>query len=344
MADKNQQWDELDYSDENQEGYEDSGEYEEEQESSEFDGSEEDYEDDGSEEYEEGSEEYEDDGEYEEEDEEPSKKKKGGGISKAVIAVLLLLLLGGGGYFVAQSMSANKGNVNSSDIAAVQTAQGGEQNSGTGSGEDFFADTNDGNQDMMNVSFNENGETNINDNQDANGDVITVSDPGTAENNDLFINNALEEQNQSNDSIMVSYNKAARLNPFKPPIIAGEYKHEIPYAVVDDTEFEIIEPPAASRPDENLTKLLQTQISGIMYDPTSPSAIINLNGTDYFVKIGDKVSGYLIKNITRDKVQVNYKNNTYVASVGQLFTKGTIEHENVPDFEHKFAGRYKNSK
>ena len=96
--------------------------------------------------------------------------------------------------------------------------------------------------------------------------------------------------------------------------------------------------------DENLTRLLQTQISGILYDEVSPSAIVNLNGVDQFVKIGDTVAGYTIESITKDKVQITYKNNTYVASVGELFTRGVLEKKRaVADLENKFAGRYRNN-
>ena len=61
------------------------------------------------------------------------------------------------------------------------------------------------------------------------------------------------------------------------------------------------------------------------------------------VKIGDEISGYKIKNITRRKVEISYKNNTYVASVGELFVPGRLEAQSAVDnLNDKFAGRYKN--
>ena len=66
-----------------------------------------------------------------------------------------------------------------------------------------------------------------------------------------------------------------------------------------------------------------------------------LNNQDYFVKTGDVISGYTIKKITKDQVQINYKNNSYVASVGQLFSKGSLDTPAVANIEHKFAGRNK---
>lgn len=157
--------------------------------------------------------------------------------------------------------------------------------------------------------------------------------------NDLFGGN---QDADANNSIMVVYNKAARLNPFKPPIVEKQVKKASPFETINNTQFEIIEPPTASVPDENLTRLLQTQISGIMYDKDSPSAIVNINGQDYFVKTGDQVAGYKIGKITKDQVQINYNNNTYSASVGELFAKTDLSKQPaIPNLESKFAGRYK---
>ncbi len=323
MADNNQQWEEFESSDDSPEEYQEEYEDNEASEQEEYD--------------DEQSDEYENEEEYEETDDDASNGgKRGSNLIKIIIALLLLLLLCGGGFFIAKSMSGNKSGT-SSEIAVEQAPAVSDNKN---QNDEFFENSNDGGQDFMNVSFNENGDTNVNDGQD-NGTVATVSETDSQNNDDIFINSTLQG-NQANDSIMVSYNQASRLNPFKPPIITAVSEAEKPYVVLDDTQFEIIEPPVSSASDENLKKLLQTQISGILYDTESPSAIINLNGTDYFVKIGDKISGYVIKNITRDKVQVDYKNNTYVASVGQLFTRGVLEQSNVADFEHKFAGRNKN--
>ena len=167
----------------------------------------------------------------------------------------------------------------------------------------------------------------VNDNNDLFAQAETPIDPAVA--------------NENND-IIVSYDKVARLNPFKPPVFEAEAEIAKTYGSLNNTDFEIVEPPSSSVPDENLTKLLQTQVSGILYDEESPSAIVNLNGVDTFVKAGDVMSGYKIQTITRDKVQINYKNNSYVASVGALFVKGMVESRPaVANLEKKFAGRYK---
>ena len=236
----------------------------------------------------------------------------------------------------------------------------------------FFED-NSGNEsnDMLSVNFNDNGDASVGNNTMQGDSVATVSNTeqsdvifdsgfgdvsknavsqgtGTSSNNqeqkgnqdDTVDKLADSAAGNANNSIVVSWNKA-RQNPFKPPVF--QQTKEDKYEKFGDVQFEIIEPPTELNPDANLTRLLQTQISGILYDNESPSAIVNLGGTDQFVKIGDEISGYKIKNITRNKVEISYKNNTYVASVGELFVPGRLEAQSaVANLNNKFAGRYKN--
>ncbi len=323
---ENNQWEEIEYekdevNEEETESYDEEDPYNDE-ESDEEEGDEE-------EEYEE----YDEDGD----DEAPKKKS-----ALPLVILLAVLLLAGGLIAVPKLMNKDNTANTYNNTQNVQTKQSQEDMAAS------FFDAAGGNEsDMMSVNFNDDGEstdvlpTSANDQGQEFGQeqVATVkeAEPGEGINeNDLFADQA----NQENDSIMVVYNKASRLNPFKPPIIVEQ--KDTPFETINNTQFEIIEPPTASVPDENLTKLLQTQISGIMYDSESPAAIVNLNGIDQFVKIGDVVSGYKIENITKDKVQINYKNNSYVASVGELFSKGNLELKPaVANLENKFAGRYK---
>ena len=341
----NNQWEEIEYTEDNTSeeeelGYDDDDSYEEEVAQTE---------DENGEEYEE-YEEYED----EEEGEEKSKKKS----PIPIIAALLALLIIGGAVAVPKLMSSKEDKTAATTYHQEQTfGNGGDiQNSDNSTGDQgqddlansFFDAANNDNGDMMSVNFNENGEeTNVVTGEGENQQIATVTQPAQEENNnntneaDLFDN---QDNSQANDSIMVVYNKAARLNPFKPPVIPVNTVKETSYGTVNNTQFEIIEPPTASVPDENLTKLLQTTISGIMYDSESPSAIVNLNGVDQFVKVGDVISGYKIESITKDKVQISYKNNSYVASVGELFSKGYLDKQQaIVNLDNKFGGRYKNN-
>ena len=181
------------------------------------------------------------------------------------------------------------------------------------------------------------------DTQNQIGDPIQMQEQPTMNQvsaDDMFGDGDFSQGQEENNAIMVAYDKDSRVNPFKPPVDTSGGTFDS----IDGIDVEIIEPPTESVEDPNLTKLLQTQISGILFDDVSPSAIVNLNGIDQFVKMGDVISGYTIESITKDKVQINYKNNSYVASVGELFTRGALDKQRaVADLENKFAGRYRNN-
>ena len=330
---KKEQWEDIEYTEDSFEessGYDDGDEtYTDEQEAV----------DENSEQYGE----YED---YEEEDDAAPKKKS----AVVPIIILLILLLAGAGIMIPKMLANKESTTVNNTQTYQQENQFDNQNTPQQSQEDlagsFFDAANDNNQDMMSVNFNDNNEgANVMSENGDNQQVATVTDPQQNNSNninevDLFAN---QDENQGND-IMVVYNKATRLNPFKPPVITETANKDVPFETIDNMQYEIIEPPTKSTYDENLTKLLQTQISGIMYDANSPSAIVNLNGKDQFVKIGDVISGYKIENITKDKVQISYKNNSYVATVGELFTQGDLDKQQaIVNLENKFGGRYKNN-
>lgn len=349
MVDNENQWEDMEYSN-------DSGDVEE-YESDEYvddEYSKEEYSDQEYEEYEDGEEYY--------DDEAAPAQKKGNPAGCIIILLLLLLIIGGVAFFfLSGKNSGEKAPVASQNNEVVVESQSAPvSDSTTALGDEFFNEAGGDSTDMMSVDFSTPGETTVT-TSDGNEEIVATvmevpveqqtaemveipQEEASSENvDDLFPQESMAnvDLGQGTSEIMVAYNKKARVNPFKPPVIQ---KHSDLYSTIGGTEFEIIEPPTTSVSDENLTRLLQTQISGILYDDESPSAIVNLNGVDQFVKIGDTVSGYTIEDITKDKVQITYKNNTYVASVGELFTRGALEKKRaVADLENKFAGRYRNN-
>ena len=317
MVDNENQWDDIEYTEDNNQNYsdytDDDNEY-----------SEDDYNDE----------------DYEEEQQDIGQKKKS---NQLPLVILALILFGIAGFLALSKMQANKdaGNfetMNNTPSIEQTEIPNIQQNSNE---EDAFFSQDTNSENMMSIDFNENGDVQVQD-QDGNGDVVaTIKD-----NNDLFGQSSndigFDVSNENND-IIISYDKAARTNPFKIPE-RDKLKDYNDNVIINNTQFEIIEPPVTLVEDNNLTMLLKTQISGILYDDESPSAIVNINGVDNFVKEGDTISGYKIQSITRDKVQISYKNNTYVASVGELFTKGVLEKKPaVANLEKKFAGRYSNN-
>ena len=271
-----------------------------------------------------GQEDYE---EYDEEFEEDGAPRKGG---SPVFLLLVLMILVGVGVFLFVNKQKGTEEIASQPAQEVVASQ---ESDSTDMGDYFFNEANGDSSGMMSVNFDENGSTNVV-TQSEQGEVIANVKETPSENVEINLNG--EEEN----AIMVSYTRPVRLNPFKPTDVDTT---KVRGTIANDTGFEIVEPPVSSVADENLTKLLQTQISGILYDEESPSAIVNLNGIDQFVKVGDNVGGYLIEGISRNQVQISYQNNTYVASVGELFTRGVLENRQaVVNLENKFAGRNRN--
>lgn len=368
MADNENQWEDTEYSEtENEEytDYDDQGEYAEDEYGE--------YEDEDGVEYADG---------YEQQH--ATRPKSGCAPLIGLLIFLILIGGIGYGIYdtffgkktIMNAITGNKTSQNAEQNANQQQQNNEQPAPNQGEMGDYFFNEAGGNEgEMMSVDFNADGSQNVQNqpqnNEEQQGEVVANANPeqgleipnlpeqnGGGNNQDqnqqpaplptedeMSVDGLLDQNLQQNDndnSIMVSYAKPSRENPFKPliDIISGDNN----FALIGDEEYEILEPPVASTPDENLTKLLQTQISGILYDDESPSAIVNLNGADQFVKVGDEISGYTIDSITKDKVQISYKDNSYVAAVGQLFTRGSLEKQPaVVNLENKFAGRYRNN-
>lgn len=111
----------------------------------------------------------------------------------------------------------------------------------------------------------------------------------------------------------VEVQQAGRINPFLPD---KKYQStEISYA-----SSGILNPPTAyGEADEATDKMLSIAVSGIMYDPQKPSAIILYDGNDYFVQKGDKLNDYKVIDISRDYVAIALGKNIYKARVGEEF-------------------------
>ena len=119
----------------------------------------------------------------------------------------------------------------------------------------------------------------------------------------------------------------------------------LPYRNIDEDSsvsgvpgFDIVAPPEEVGINSEAARIMDTIVSGILYDKHNPSAIINIEGSDYLVKKGDVVNKYKVLNITQDSVTVKLGNNTYKAGIGEILTEGTVVHNDVSNLSKKFGG------
>ena len=124
-----------------------------------------------------------------------------------------------------------------------------------------------------------------------------------------------------------------KANPFLP------YRDISGNTLVNDVpKFDLVEPPDVVNENSGAARVMDTVVSGILYDKYSPSAILNIEGNDYLVKKGDVVNNYKVVNIMQDSVTVKLGNNTYKAGIGEILTEGSLTHNDVSNLNKKFGG------
>lgn len=103
----------------------------------------------------------------------------------------------------------------------------------------------------------------------------------------------------------------------------------------------MVDPPNAAQADSDAEKVLTTKVSGVMYDTQSPSAILNIEGSDYLVRSGDVINGYKILAISPSVVTVQLGANVYKAGVGELLATDGIQYNTISNLDKKFGGAKK---
>ena len=119
----------------------------------------------------------------------------------------------------------------------------------------------------------------------------------------------------------------------------------VPYRVIEDSDtfsdvpkFELVAPPETLSEGSDAARVMDTIVSGILYDKHSPSAILNIEGNDYLVKKGDVVNNYKVMNIEQNSVTVKLGNNTFKAGIGEILTEGSVNYNDVSNLSKKFGG------
>lgn len=123
-----------------------------------------------------------------------------------------------------------------------------------------------------------------------------------------------------------------KANPFLP------YRDISGSTVSDVPKYDLVAPPEVINENSDAARVMDTIVSGILYDKFSPSAILNIEGNDYLVKKGDVVNNYKVLNILQDSVTVKLGNNVYKAGIGEILTEGTLNHNDVSNLSKKFGG------
>ena len=156
--------------------------------------------------------------------------------------------------------------------------------------------------------------------------------PGMPQGNEGFppLQNNLGQQSDIN--VIQPYSRnIGRLDPFNPSGGTNQL-------------YDVIIPPTNPTPDEKAQQLMALKISGIMYTADSPSAIINIAGSDQLVRRGDKFNGFSVEKITKDKVTVRAGSNVYTASVGEILNIEQVGVNSIPNLNKKFGGPYSKGK
>lgn len=123
-----------------------------------------------------------------------------------------------------------------------------------------------------------------------------------------------------------------KANPFLPyRDISGSSSLDVP-------AFSLVEPPEVVDENSDAARVMDTVVSGILFDKFSPSAILNIEGNDYLVKKGDVVNNYKVVNIMQDSVTVKLGANVYKAGIGEILTEGSLNHNDVSNLNNKFGG------
>lgn len=142
-----------------------------------------------------------------------------------------------------------------------------------------------------------------------------------------------EQSAKNSTMVAMSVEGMGRSDPFLPDSEKVVVKPKPKF--VND----LVPPPETISVDTTATEIITTKVSGIMYDKLNPSAILNINGSDYLVRSGDIINGYKILSIGKDTVTVQFGSNVYKASVGELFTGEGINYNAVSNLENKFGSK-----
>ena len=148
-----------------------------------------------------------------------------------------------------------------------------------------------------------------------------------------YANNPVASASAKKDTIAIPTG-IVKANPFLPYRDIGDSQ-----MVNDVPKFDLIAPPETIEAGSDAARVMDTIVSGILFDKFSPSAILNIEGNDYLVKKGDVVNNYKVLDIAKESVTVKLGQNTYKAGIGEILTEGELNKNDVSNLSKKFGGK-----
>ena len=165
---------------------------------------------------------------------------------------------------------------------------------------------------------------------------VDYDDIAASDDVEIVYNDTSKSSAPSTSSSTILIEDAGRADPFLPEFVVS--LNVINKINKPKPSYELLPPPETITSDTTATEIMTTKVSGLMYDKTSPSAIININNSDYLVRKGDVVNDYKVLDIDRNSVTVQFGANVYKAGVGELFTGNGINYNTISNLESKFGG------
>ena len=168
------------------------------------------------------------------------------------------------------------------------------------------------------------------------GEEITMDEAPSEDTSDANIN--IPQDADTDKMVSVAVDNLGRTNPFLPPGESAQMSASVPQGRL---QYDILPPLETPAPDSGAKRVASTKVSGIMYDKSSPSAILNIDGSDYLVRSGDVINGYKVLSIDKSVVTVQVGSNIYKAGVGQLVTDGnsSVNYNQVANLSNRFGGK-----
>ena len=170
---------------------------------------------------------------------------------------------------------------------------------------------------------------------------FTQIDTGSSVLSGIFSENVLNEVLPESGAISAAATKREVISVQRNITKADPF---MPYREVSSSfnappKFELLEPPTTANEGSEAARVMDTSVSGILYDAYSPSAILNIEGIDQLVKEGDVVNNYHVLNIDKTSVTVKLGSNVYRAGIGEILTSGELNHNKVSNLDRKFGGK-----